>query len=66
MSTNCQNSYIEETAREIKNMAPAAVYEFLWFKSCDVRELICIQAESEGEALRNGKAVIKYINAGSL
>lgn len=33
MSTNFQNIYTEETAREIKNMAPAAVYTFLGFES---------------------------------
>lgn len=49
MSTNFQNSYTEETVREIINVAPAAVYEFLGFKSYDVRELICIQAECECE-----------------
>lgn len=64
MSTNCENSYAEETVRELKNMAPAAVYAFLRFKSCDVREN-CIHVESEGIAFINGYAMIKYINVGS-
>lgn len=51
MSTRCQNSYRgEEIEIEITNVAPAAVYEFLEFKSWDFREPICIQVESEGEA----------------
>lgn len=37
---------------------------FLGFESCDVRELICIQVRGEG--FSNGKAMIKYINAGSV
>ena len=48
MSTIFQNSYTEEMEREIINVAPAAVYELLWFKSYDVKK-ICIQAESECE-----------------
>ena len=64
MSTKCEKSYAEETVREIKNVAPAAVHVFLGFKSCDVREN-CIQVEREGIAFINGYAMIKYINFGS-
>lgn len=49
---------------QIKNMTPAAVCEFLRFKTCDVREVFCIQVESEGEGFSNGKAMTEYINAG--